>query len=320
VNDKYLVSQSAIAEVLNVSREAVRKWRSCPRNKNGDYHLPSVVSWYVNTKAKSYKLEVKQLRERLKQKDEDSIKSNVELRGQIRKLKKELTRECECGGKKSPSAQHCLKCYSKGLSESRAPSDDATRFCRCGQQKTISSTRCSDCHLRKVRTNSVLSKIRKNRSGSARKSGYIYLASSPEFCERLKLGRTSRLPSERVSEQANEWMIHKPEVLKSWKVIDSHTAETAAQTALAEFRIVNDRELYQLNQDKCIEIVESSIQHLMFNDESYGFDQSKKWLTGSLGEDFTYELDDDQIQFVSQCLNHRINPKPFADALKGASL
>ena len=71
MNDKYLVSQSAIAEVLNVSREAVRKWRSCPRNKNGDYHLPSVVSWYVNTKAKSYKLEVKQLRERLKQKDEE---------------------------------------------------------------------------------------------------------------------------------------------------------------------------------------------------------------------------------------------------------
>jgi hypothetical protein len=86
--------------------------------------------------------------------------------------------------------------------------------------------------------------------------GFIYILSSPELPNMLKIGQTTRTPEVRTKEINSATGVIIPwGVRYAWRVSDPEGAERAIQKLLDRFRIRNDREAFQMDFFKASDLI-----------------------------------------------------------------
>lgn len=92
------------------------------------------------------------------------------------------------------------------------------------------------------------------------KKEYIYLNINPGNEKVIKVGKTTKKPilrakeMDRKSYNVNDWVIE-----KYWEVFDCTIAEKIAHYSLQEYHIPNKRELFEIDKEKAIEIIDKNM-------------------------------------------------------------
>ncbi len=92
-------------------------------------------------------------------------------------------------------------------------------------------------------------------------AGYIYILSTREAREILKIGYTTRSVEERVREINSSTGVLIPYGVRAlWVVSDAKTIESDVHHLLREFRIRRDREFFEIDYKKAFEIIRNYIK------------------------------------------------------------
>lgn len=90
--------------------------------------------------------------------------------------------------------------------------------------------------------------------------GWIYILSTRELRDLLKIGMTTRTVEQRVDEINRATGVAIPfGVRRCWRVLDPSVAERAVHAALAQYRVRNDREFFRIDFRTATEIVNETL-------------------------------------------------------------
>lgn len=91
-------------------------------------------------------------------------------------------------------------------------------------------------------------------------AGWIYILSTREFRDLLKIGMTKRTVEQRVHEINRATGVAIPfGVRRCWRVSDPEKAEKLVHCCLAEFRLRNDREFFRIDFDLAARMINEAI-------------------------------------------------------------
>lgn len=108
---------------------------------------------------------------------------------------------------------------------------------------------------------------------------YIYILSNPSMRGKVKVGKTTKHPSKRMSELRSTG-VPTPFCLElSICVRDCHASERAAHLALNKYRVSEDREFFEISVKKAIQIILPVIGDHTIDDANSSFDieEVKRW-------------------------------------------
>ena len=127
------------------------------------------------------------------------------------------------------------------------------------------------------------------------KPGFIYIMSVPSFQNVLKIGKTTRLPGYRAKQLSSSTSVPQPFVLEWHRFVekDLDVIETRIHHELAEHRINDDREFFQLSVSQAIDKINQIVdEHFAnrFGRTTYRDSQVARWACffGYLGIPFKH--------------------------------
>lgn len=92
-------------------------------------------------------------------------------------------------------------------------------------------------------------------------AGWVYILSTREHPDLLKIGMTTRTVEQRVSEINGATGVAIPfGVRRCWRVSDPQKAERLIHTTLAEHRLRNDREFFRVRYADAAKILDNEIR------------------------------------------------------------
>jgi hypothetical protein len=92
-------------------------------------------------------------------------------------------------------------------------------------------------------------------------SEFIYVLENPSMPGLVKIGRTDRSVSERVSELSSHTGIPTGfAVVKHWAVTDSVEAERIIHERLSDYRVAENREFFKMEAEEATDIIESLLE------------------------------------------------------------
>ena len=92
-------------------------------------------------------------------------------------------------------------------------------------------------------------------------AGWLYVLSTRDKPELLKVGKTIRSVEERAHEINTATGVAIPfGVKRCWRVLDASKAEKLAHHALRDFRVRKDREFFQVSPSNAFKLIEDTIQ------------------------------------------------------------
>ena len=141
-------------------------------------------------------------------------------------------------------------------------------------------------------------------------SEYIYILSNPSMPNLIKVGKTTKHPSKRMSELHSTGVPTPFELEFSAMVDNCGFSELAAHRALANYRVTGKREFFRISVKKAIELILPVIGHYKIHDvkQSHGIEQICQELARR-------ENERKKIELAQQIARQRENDRREAERL-----